>query len=266
MLTSTPSLIANYFVEVCPGEALGEKIGRAKEEFIALLWPQIIDNPAFARFFRDDPHFTMMCARTGNLPALLKALEQVATEFSDFPYEIVGTEYELKSRLREFHTKVDEPTKITFDLIHAHVLQSSFPYNTAGLYELFSPEAFAENLTAKANLLDVWFPFSNVGPNQLFKPHASVGRLHPKFMDTSGNVPAPEGRETEFYEMRPAILDLLERYQHYFNGTYRTDGMKLRQLPFNSEEARLAALSWAEGGVVDPKATPYNPVHFAFAK
>lgn len=38
----------------------------------------------------------MMCARTGNLPALHKALSEVATEFQDIPYEITGTEFEAK--------------------------------------------------------------------------------------------------------------------------------------------------------------------------
>lgn len=262
--TNTPSwgeqLISNYFVEVYPGRKLGEKIGRAKVEFIDLLWAQIIDNPAFARFFRDEPHFTMMCARTWNLSELLKAIKRVAWEFKNFPYEIIGTELEGKWGLLEFHTMVDPQTKELFAQIHARVVAESIPYRTAGNYEGFPPEALATNIPAMINLINVWFPFSNHEGRNLFKPHASIGRLHPRF--TTDDVDAPAERQPEFDELRPAILELLQKYKNRFNGNYKTDGMIVRQLPFNDDEARRAALGADVGGVVDNKATPYHPYHF----
>lgn len=84
--------------------------------------------------------------------------------------------------------------------------------------------------------------------------------MHPRF--TADDVDAPAERQPEFDELRPAILELLQKYETYFNGNYRTEGMILRQLPFNDDEARRAALGGDVGGVVDKKATPYNPSRF----
>lgn len=47
---------------------------------------------------------------------------------------------------------VDEPTKELFAKIHSRVLEESIPHNTAGLYELFPPHAFASNPPAHQNL------------------------------------------------------------------------------------------------------------------
>jgi hypothetical protein len=84
--------------------------------------------------------------------------------------------------------------------------------------------------------------------------------LHPRF--TTDDVDAPAERQPEFDELRPAILELLQKYENRFNGHYKTDGMIVRQLPFNDDEARRAALGADAGGVVDNKATPYHPYHF----
>lgn len=42
--------------------------------------------------------------------------------------------------------------------------------------------------------------------------------------------------------MRPAIIDLIRKYESYFNGQYETAGMIVRQLPFNTEIDRQTAL------------------------
>ena len=91
-MNSKYSVISNYFVEVHPGKVLNGIIEEKKNQLISFLGEVIVDNPFKSRFLRDSPHFTLMCARTGDLYAFSEKLEEVANNFSRISYEIVDVE------------------------------------------------------------------------------------------------------------------------------------------------------------------------------
>lgn len=166
--------ITNYFVEVHPGEGLANKINTTKNRLIGALGEEVTDDPTKTQFLRDDPHFTLMCARTGDMEGYLQALRNVVERFPRPNYTITNIEDKEKGGLIETHTVTHPEDVQQFVDLHYAVMEASLPFNTEGNYERFNPDNFSGY--ARENLDYCGFPSAR----ELYKPHASLGRLNSK--------------------------------------------------------------------------------------
>jgi hypothetical protein len=203
-------MISNYFVEVHPGEKLGNLILAKKKEIINYLGESIVDNPLKSKFLRDDPHFTLMCARTGDINAFAEELKKLGNKFSRINYEITDVEDNPSpGDLIEIRTVVKEEDRQKFKALHLAVMEASLPFNTAGIYERFEKGFEGEALE---NIKYCGFP----GSRNLYKPHASLGRVHK--------------------DIRPSIEYLVNYSSFDPRGKYSSGDLILWALPFDKDD------------------------------
>jgi len=219
--------VTNYFVELHPGEGLASIILGKKGELIDFLGDEIVDDPAQSRFLRDDPHFTLMCARTGDMDSFRASLRALGGKFERVNYEITGAEDILTpGKLVEVRTVVREQDRQNFKDLHLAVMEASRHFNTAGVYERFRTGFSGE---AQENIDFCGFP----GARGLYKPHASPGRVHK--------------------EIRPSIDHIVGRASFDPQGKYRSGNLIVWGLPFESEEDLIR---YAPKDKIDLTATP----------
>jgi len=202
--------VMNYFVEVHPGREFEEIIRRKKSELIELLGDEVVNDPSRSMFLRDSPHFTLMCARTGDMKRFRKALREMAGELRKIGYEIVDVEDNpTPGNLVEVRTVVKEDDRRKFYLLHEAVMEASLPFNTAGVYERFESGFSGE---AQKNIDYCGFP----GARSLYRPHASLGRVHES--------------------LRPMIEPLVGGGTFDPKGDYTTGDLIVWGLPFDEDD------------------------------
>lgn len=200
--------ITNYFVEIHPGVELDGRIAEKKKEIIDFLGDKVVDDPKQARFLRDSPHFTLMCARTGDMDSFRSTLRDIARNQSRLAYRIIRVEDNpTPDGLVEVRTVVDNKDQERFRELHMKVMEASRAYNTAGLYERFQIDFTGEALE---NIQYCGFP----NARKLFRPHASIGRVS--------------------HQLREAIVPLMQGFDPC--GTYTSGDVLVWALPFEKDD------------------------------
>lgn len=202
--------VTNYFVEVNPGLKLEEKMMAKKNELISYLGDSVVDNPKSTKFLRDSPHFTLMCARTGNLEAFVSELKNISKDFKKIVYEIVSVEDNLTpGDLIEIRNVIHPEDRKKFKELHLAVMEASRQFNTAGLYERFEKGFDGEMLE---NIEYCGFPLAR----NFYKPHASLGRVHK--------------------EIRPKIEHLVNLSSFDPLGAYESGDLIVWALPYEKDD------------------------------
>ncbi|MAF25980.1 hypothetical protein CL634_10480, partial [bacterium] len=192
-------------------EKLNTRFISKKTEVLNHLGSTVIDDPEQARFWRDDPHFTMMCGRTNDYEGLRDGLTTMRARFpAVLEYALVGMKDEPKDGLIEIHSVMSpEDIQQVVDL-HYAIVEAGLPFNADSHCDLFDQT----NLEgyAHANLQYCGFPAAR----GLFKAHASLGRVN------------EELRECIDYLVEPAVFDPA--------GLYRSPGLILGRLPTKEDD------------------------------
>jgi hypothetical protein len=203
-------MTSNYFVEINPGEKLEGIINAKKAELIAFFGNELVNDSSKVGHLRDPPHFTLMGGRTGDLYTLTEKLKKIGDKFSRINYKIIGIEDNpVPGYLFEMRTVVAEKDRQKFKDLHLEVLESSLPFNTAGVYEKWEKGFEGEALE---NIKYCGFP---VGRN-LYKPHTSIGKVHK--------------------DLRGSIDHLMNESVFNPRGNFTTGNLIVWRLPFDKDD------------------------------
>ncbi len=159
----------NYFIEIHPGDALSSSINEQKQKLRGVPNSQYVG---------DDPHFTMIAARTASMHSLINATQEVANRLSKFTYGIIGLEeIQYPNGPIEIRTVVHPEDRGKFKSVHLAIVEASRPYRTRESMDRYNPSVMSD--VQKENLEYCGFP----NARDLFAPHASLGRFAPNTIE-----------------------------------------------------------------------------------
>lgn len=168
MTYSDPSE-TNYFIEVHPGDELSNEIFVAKRRLSSI--PE-------SQYVGDDPHFTMIAARTAHMRDLIEATHQVSHRFEPLEYRIIDMEErQYPNDMVEIRTVVHEDDRRLFKDVHMAVIEASVTYKSKSYMDRYDPSAMSQEQLE--NLEYCGFP----NARNLFAPHASIGRFKPETLE-----------------------------------------------------------------------------------
>ncbi|MBI2543301.1 MAG: hypothetical protein HYW24_03885 [Candidatus Aenigmarchaeota archaeon] len=159
----------NYFAEIHPGDELFDSMKRQKEKLFSIPGSQYVS---------DDPHFTIIAARTADMNSLIDGLRWIFHWFSPFVYKIIGMEETMyPSGLVEARTVVHPGDIYKFKYVHFAAVETSRHHKSRTVMDRYIPSTMNEK--QRENLEYCGFP----NARDLFVPHASLGRFKPETLN-----------------------------------------------------------------------------------